>query len=98
MPTTGWRRAIDGWLESRNGELRSLRRHLHTHPEPSREEYQTTRFLAEKLSLAGIPHVIAPSGRGIIAGPENPRGFPVIAVRGDIDALRIHDAKEVPYR
>jgi amidohydrolase len=98
MEMSGWRGAIDGWLDSRNGELRALRRHLHTHPEPSREEYQTTRFLAEKLRLAGIPHAIAPSGRGIIAGPENPRGLPAVAVRADIDALRIHDAKSVSYR
>jgi amidohydrolase len=95
---SGWRGAIDRWLESQNGELSNLRRYLHTHPEPSREEYQTTQFLAEKLRMAGIPHAIAPSGRGIIAGPENPLSLPAIAVRADIDALRIQDAKAVSHR
>jgi amidohydrolase len=93
-----WREAIDGWIESRRGELRDIRRHLHAHPEPSREEYQTTRFLAGELASAGIPRSIAPTGRGIIAGPEYTDGWPVIAVRADIDALRIHDAKTVAYR
>ena len=78
--------------------LREIRRRLHAHPEPSREEYQTTRFLAEELEKAGIPRSIAPTGRGLIAGPEDADGRPVIAFRADIDALRIHDAKTVPYR
>jgi amidohydrolase len=93
-----WREAIDGWLELHRGELREIRRHLHANPEPSREEYQTTRFLAEQLGTAGISFSIAPTGRGIIAGPEALDGLPVIALRADIDALRIHDAKTVPYR
>ncbi len=93
-----WREAIDEWVESRRGMLREIRRRLHAHPEPSREEYQTTRFLAEELDKAGIPRSIAPTGRGLIAGPEDASGRPVMAFRADIDALRIHDAKTVPYR
>ena len=30
-------------------ELVAVRRHLHANPEPSREEYETTRFLANRL-------------------------------------------------
>ena len=93
-----WREAIDESIESRSSMLREIRRWLHAHPEPSREEYQTTRFLAEELDKVGIPRSIAPTGRGLVAGPQNPGGRPVIAVRADIDALRIHDAKTVPYR
>jgi amidohydrolase len=93
-----WRAAIDESIESRQGMLRELRRQLHAHPEPSREEYQTTRLLAEELDKDGIPRSIPPTGRGIMAGPENVSGKPVIAFRADIDALRIHDAKTVPYR
>src|SRR5262245_26509971 len=99
IPTmTDRRAAIDGWIESRSGELRTVRRHLHAHPEPSREEYQTTRYLAGELERAGIPFSLAPSGRGLLAGPPGREGSPVIAVRADIDALRIQDAKAVPYR
>jgi amidohydrolase len=93
-----WRKAIDSYIESRVEVLRMVRRHLHAHPEPSREEYQTTRFLAEQLSDAGIPRSIAPTGRGIIAEPEGLDGLLRIAFRADIDALRIHDTKTVPYR
>src|SRR5271157_5535230 len=94
----GWRTAIDESVESRRELLRAVRRRLHASPEPSREEYQTTRFLAEQLEQAEIPSAIAPTGRGLIAGRPAAYGEPVIAFRADIDALRIHDAKTVPYR
>jgi amidohydrolase len=93
-----WREVIDHWLEEKKGSLREIRRRLHSHPEPSREEYQTTRFLAEELEQAGVARDVAPTGRGLIAGPELGDGLPVVAFRADIDALRIQDAKDVPYR
>lgn len=93
-----WREAVDHWLEEHRGLLREVRRQLHSHPEPSREEYQTTRFLAEQLEEAGLPRSIAPTGRGLIAGPEPEDDVPLVAFRADIDALRVHDAKEVAYR
>ncbi len=98
MTTDGWRTVIDEAVESRRELLREVRRRLHSHPEPSREEYQTTRFLAGELETAGIHSTIAPTGRGIVAGPPGSNGEAAIAFRGDIDALRIHDAKTVPYR
>src|SRR3954449_11630653 len=93
-----WRDAIDRWLEEKKGLLREIRRRLHAHPEPSREEYQTTRFLAATLEEAGLTRAIAPTGRGLTAEPAASNGQPVIAFRADIDALRIQDAKDVPYR
>ncbi|WP_165226287.1 M20 metallopeptidase family protein [Aquisphaera insulae] len=93
-----WRQAIDGWINDHADEIRDVRRHLHAHPEPSKEEYQTTRFLAGRLEKAGIPVRIAPSGRGLVAGPPPADGHSLVAFRADIDALRIQDAKETPYR
>jgi amidohydrolase len=93
-----WRGAIDESIEARDSLLREIRRRLHAHPEPSREEYQTTRLLAEELERAGIPRSVAPTGRGLLAGPQEGSGTPAVAFRADIDALRIQDAKTVPYR
>ena len=98
MTTDGWRTVIDEAVESRRELLREVRRRLHSHPEPSREEYQTTRFLAGALETAGIHSTIAATGRGLVAGPPGSNGEAAIAFRGDIDALRIHDAKTVAYR
>ena len=94
----GWRTAIDEVVDSLREMLREVRRRLHANPEPSRQEYETTRFLAEQLEKAGISRAIAPTGRGLITGSPTANGELVIAFRADIDALRIHDAKAVAYR
>src|SRR4051812_25744636 len=49
-----WRSAIDEFLDENGGLLRSVRRYLHAHPEPSREEFRTAEFLAQHLESAGI--------------------------------------------
>ncbi|MHC5539800.1 M20 metallopeptidase family protein, partial [Singulisphaera rosea] len=95
---TDWRMIIDRELDGLADDLRAIRRHLHIHPEPSREEYQTTLFLGRKLEEAGIPFRVVPSGRGIIAGPEPVKGLRRVACRADMDALRLQDLKEVAYR
>lgn len=93
-----WRGAVDVYLDSIAETLRATRRHLHAHPEPSREEFETALFLAERLNEAGIANRLIPSGRGVIADPFPDDGLPRVVIRGDIDALRMHDQKEVPYR
>ena len=50
------------------------------------------------LDEAGLRVRIAPSGRGLVAEPEGQRDRKRVAIRADIDALRIADAKSVPYR
>lgn len=77
-------------------ELIALRRDLHAHPEPSWEEHRTTRVLLDRLRAAGLDPEVAPTGTGVICDVGS--DGPVVAVRADIDALRLHDAKEVPYR
>ncbi len=63
-----WQQAIDSYIDSIADNLLGIRRHLHSHPEPSREEFETTRFLSEHLSTAALPSKVLLGGRGIIAG------------------------------
>lgn len=77
-------------------ELIALRRDLHAHPEPSWAEHRTTRRLLETLRAAGLPAEVAPTGTGVICDVGT--GGPVVAIRGDLDALRLSDLKDVPYR
>ncbi len=93
-----WRQVIDGFIDSHAEQWREVRRHLHANPEPSREEYQTTRFLAERLADLGVGSRIVCSGRGLIAEPEGQDHRPRVAIRADTDALRMTDAKTVAYR
>ena len=65
--TGDWGRAIDGAVDDIEETLRAVRRHLHAHPEPSLEEFETTRYLAGIFEERGIPHRLIPSGRGLVA-------------------------------
>lgn len=95
---TDWRAALDLRIDSQADRLRKVRRHLHANPERSREEFQTTRFLAERLAESGVPFTIIPSRRGLLAGALNSEDVSLVAFRADLDALPIPDAKDVPYR
>lgn len=83
-------------------ELIALRRDLHAHPEPSWGEHRTTQVLLDRLRAAGLPAVVAAPGTGVVCdvgpGAGDPAAGPIVAIRGDIDALRLPDTKAVPYR
>jgi amidohydrolase len=79
-------------------EIRALRRYLHKHPEPSNEEFQTTKKVSEILETTGIETEIAPTGRGLITNSKFQEGSRRIALRADMDALRIQDEKNIEYR
>jgi amidohydrolase len=92
---------LDGAVESFFERMVEVRRQLHRQPEPSGEERETSRFLLEQLTMLGLPGRLGPDGRGVIgesAGSEGAAGAPLIAMRADIDALHIQDAKDVEYR
>lgn len=91
-------RKIRGSVEANADAIQSMRRYLHAHPEPSGQEFKTSTYLSDQLSGLGVQHRLGPDGRGVIAdsGPDD--GSPVIALRADIDALRMQDEKTVSYR
>ncbi len=76
-----------------------VRRHLHAHPELSFEEYNTSKFIQEKLTEFGIPYQSGIAGTGIIAFIEgkNPASR-LIALRADMDALPIVEENEADYK
>ena len=79
----------------------AMRRHLHQNPELSNHEFQTTEYLVKALGSLGLPVHLSGEGRGLtadlVSATELASG-PCIAIRGDIDALPIHDSKTVVYR
>ncbi len=79
-------------------EIRSIRRHLHAHPELSFEEYNTAAFVAEKLSEFGIPFTGGVAKTGILAIVEGKATGKTIALRADMDALPITESNAVEYR
>ena len=79
-------------------EFITIRHHLHAHPELSYQEFETSRFVQNKLKELGIAfRVMAETGVvGLIEG-RNP-GKRIIALRADMDALPIQEENEVPYK
>lgn len=80
-------------------EIIALRRHLHANPELSFEETNTVAFVEEKLRSFGITNIEskAETGLVVIIEGKNPEKK-VIALRGDMDALPIVEANDVPYK
>lgn len=77
-------------------ELVTIRRDLHEHPELGRSEVRTTKVVAERLRLAGIP-VRALRGSGLIAHVGAAEPARVIGLRADLDALPIREHTGLPF-
>ena len=88
-------------IAARASQLSSTRRSIHRSPEPSRHEYETSRYIVSRLSAAGIPARLMRGETGVVAelawGSVSVAS-PVIALRADIDALRLQDMKTCDYR
>ena len=96
-----WQSELDRVVERQFASLVELRRHLHIHPEPSGEERETTRYISQWLEDSGYNTRIGPDGRGLLADfPSKQSRFPLprIALRADLDGLRIQDSKQAAYQ
>jgi amidohydrolase len=74
------------------------RRYLHQHPELSFKEHETAAYITEqleKLDAIEISHPTETSVVGRLKGKKGPGK--TIAIRGDIDALPIKEATNLPF-
>ncbi|MEB3213461.1 MAG: M20 family metallopeptidase [Leptolyngbyaceae bacterium] len=78
--------------------LIEIRRHLHSHPELSGQEYQTAAYVSGVLSSCGLKVQEFVGKTGAIAElpgrGEDPR---LLAIRADMDALPIRERTDLPY-
>ena len=78
--------------------LVELRRDLHAHPELAWKEIRTQARIEDVLRGAGITNVRRIAETGLVARiPGTTPGAPVIALRGDMDALPIQEATGLPF-
>lgn len=80
-------------------EVVANRRYLHTNPELSFQEYNTAKFVAQKLKDIGLTPQEGIANTGVVALIEgrNPSSK-VIGLRADMDALPIFEKNDVPYK
>ncbi|MCC7206735.1 MAG: amidohydrolase [Anaerolineae bacterium] len=74
----------------------ALRRDFHMHPELGFREVRTAKRVVETLHALGIEAETGVGQTGVVA--RIGEGSPVIGIRGDMDALPIEEANDVPYR
>ncbi len=86
----------DFWLATMT-TARQLRHELHQHPELGWQERQTAQKIRDVLQHWQIPWR-ACADTGTVATLGQPGSGQHIALRGDIDALPIHELNEIPYR
>lgn len=78
-------------------ELTAIRRKLHSEPELSWEEYNTSAFVAQYLDVLGIAnHKTNPTG--VIGEIKGGKPGKTVALRADMDALSVEELNEdLPY-
>jgi len=85
-------------LQSLYTDMVKWRRHMHMHPELSFRENETSRMIADLLEGWGLDVRRGVAGTGVVAKLVGGKPGSCIALRADIDALPIQDAKDVPYK
>jgi amidohydrolase len=75
-------------------ELLELRRDLHAHPELGHLEVRSTRVITDRLTRAGLDPRPLP-GTGVICDIGD--SGPMVALRGDLDALPLPDHSGRPW-
>jgi len=78
--------------------LIEIRRHIHSHPELSGQEYQTAAYVAGVLSSCGI-HVEEAVGKTGVVGELLGQGTDsrLLAIRADMDALPINERTNLEF-
>jgi amidohydrolase len=78
--------------------LIEIRRHLHSHPELSGQEYQTAAYVAGVLSSCGLQVQELVGKTGVVAEMMGANTDPrLLAIRTDMDALPIHERTGLPF-
>lgn len=82
-----------------HADIVACRRHLHAHPELSFHEFETQKFVEQKLGEFGITNMKRMANTGVVAIVEGKNaGKKTVALRGDMDALPIEETNDVPYK
>ncbi len=85
-------------VEQRADRLVQFRRRLHAMPEPPHEEFATTALVAETLREAGLEPRVMDGSTGVVVDIDlGAKGESFIAIRAELDCVRVNDEKQVPY-
>ena len=89
-------RAVRPRVDAELTSLLALYKHLHSHPELSLREAQTSARLAKELREAGFEVTEKVGGYGVVGVLKNGDG-PTVMIRTDMDALPVIEQTGLPY-
>src|SRR5690625_3150107 len=78
-------------------QLADLYMQLHSYPELSDDEIETSRVMEEHLALAGYRTFSGIGGTGVVGILDRGKG-PTVLLRADMDALPIREETDLPYK
>jgi hippurate hydrolase len=81
---------------ARAGDLLDLYKHLHSHPELSFKEVETSKRIAAELREAGADVTEGVGKTGVVGVMKNGVG-PTVLVRSDLDALPVTEETGLPF-
>src|SRR5579862_1617295 len=83
-------------LDSLLGDLESVYKDIHAHPELSMQENRTAQIAADRLRASGYEVTTGVGKTGVVGLLRNGDG-PTIMLRADMDALPVEEATGLPY-
>ncbi len=90
---------INQAAEALRPKLIEMRRDFHMHPELSNREVRTSAIVAERCRELGLEDIRTNVAfHGVVALLKGGKPGPVVAYRGDMDALPFNEVMDVPYK
>jgi len=75
-----------------------IRRKIHSNPELSYKEFETSKLVAEELKKLGIQVKTGVGGTGVLGILKGSKDGKVVALRADMDALPVEEQVELPFK
>jgi amidohydrolase len=97
LPASPLGAEIDKRAAALEQELLAWRRHLHQHPELSNREFETSKFVVEKLRSFGLEPQTGVAKTGVVAVLKGAGPGPVVALRADMDGLPVTEEVDLPF-
>jgi len=92
-----WDDRVEGIVQKITPRLVAIRRDLHAHPELSFQEKRTSGIVAAYFQQLGLKVRTGIAGTGVLGILRGDKKGPVLAMRGDMDALPITEQTGLPF-
>ncbi len=88
---------VNDMLEKISSQLISDRRYLHQNPELSFQEFNTMKYICERLDSLGVSYRKEIAGTGVLAEIQGAKPGKCLLIRADMDALPLDEKNDFSY-